>query len=443
MYKRILAEIFCILLVLFTTTCSAKNISDEFTGKAILKTIGERKNTQDSGAWWGENITKIVTKNEKTYTFVMDSDSDPRTVYMYRKELNGEWEEGESFHFSRPPNILIDTNNYIHVIGFEPFEKTNENNGRIVHIQFIEPNTIQGEYKKTFLTKDFRNIELTLENYGTYFCGAAIGSDDTILVAYTNSVGDDESKKDSLGVRIYNLQEQKWEYETVSMDLDSRYCYPFAFISDEYYHVYAVEDEYDEDYGNLGAPHDSYRYRYGAVMHFQKLRSGGEWQSEVILDFNSKPDITKKDIADMHLRIIDFHVDSHGVIHALLRYREKRKNLFGENGQCFHYWKGEDEIAWNSERIFPGTQVIWARIFETDDAKLFYVCSDWKRNIWLTSFGTSEKANITKIDGAYGGDPTPFINSRRSGSPLTKDLKIVIYSGNKILEALSVEISIK
>lgn len=140
------------------------------------------------------------------------------------------------------------------------------------------------------------------------------------MIAYDNSIGAGQVGVYSIGVRIYNPITKAWTYETVRDKKASRYCYPFAFVSERYYHVQAVEDMYDTNYALLTPPHNTYQFRYGAVKHFQRLRTGGPWEEATILDFNNKPNIGKQQIADASLIIMDFTVDSENVVHAILKY---------------------------------------------------------------------------------------------------------------------------
>lgn len=117
------------------------------------ESIGTRLNDTFSGAWWGENITKITRTADTTFTSVLSSETGQRTAYLYEKKDNGMWVEGEAFAASRPVNILADSKGYIHIIAFEPLNSANENTGRIMHMTFDKPNTVKGTYQKTYLTQ--------------------------------------------------------------------------------------------------------------------------------------------------------------------------------------------------------------------------------------------------------------------------------------------------
>ena len=437
-YKIIFS--FCLILG-FLTYCKKiepeKSVPDDIVPTSLFKqyTIGNRDNSQDSGSWWGENITKIIHSGNKTFTVIIDNTITPRTAFLYEKKDNEEWVEGQSFVFSRFPNILIDLMGYIHVIGFEPFDyMSSQFSGRIIDIKFSTPNTITGAYTKTYITEDYRSSVPTLENFSTVFCGAAIGKNGNILVAYRNSVTLNNLNNNSLAVRIFNGS--TWTYECVASGMASNYAYPFAFVSDSYYHVYAIEDDYDPYYETAGLPYSNYCFRYGAVKHFQRPISGGVWTETTLLDLNVTK--TKKEIWDATLRIIDFHVDYSGTIHALLRYNAGSKPI------CYHYSKKESETSWRSEIILEsGSQnkgIHWTKIWERNDHKLFYISFSWGGQITLSPIDSNSFHTISDLQGDYKNDPTPFVSSYRSGSPLESNLFIVIYSGSNNIKALSLDV---
>ena len=426
---------FCLFFGILT--CCTKSEEDTIVQNPLYKqyTVGNRDNSQDSGSWWGENISKIVHSGNKTFTVVLDNTLSPRTAFLYEKKDNEEWVEGQSFVFSRFPNILIDLMGYVHVIGFEPFDYLSSPfSGRIIDIKFNAPNTVSGAYTKTYITEDYRTSGPTLATNSTLFCGAAIGKNGNILVAYRNSLILNNSNNNSLAVRIYNGN--TWTFESVATGMTSNFAYPFAFVSDFYYHVYAIEDDYDPYYETAGLPYSNYCFRYGAVKHFQRPISGGPWTETTLINLNETK--TKKEIWDATLRIIDFHVDFSGTIHALLRYNT------GSKPMCYHYSKKESESSWKSETILePESQnkgIHWAKIWERNDHKLFYICFSWGGQITLSQINSNSFHTISSLQGEYGDDPTPFVSSYRSGTPLGSDLFIVVYSGKYNIKALSLDV---
>jgi len=423
-------------------SCSDEIPGDDDMASLDFKqyTVGNRNNAQDSGAWWGENITKIAHHGNKAYTFIIDNIVLPRTAFLYEKTDGGEWIEGESFVVSRPPNILVDSQGYAQVIGFEPFNPSaSMYDGWLFHVKFNNADTVIGDYTKTYITEDYRPNSPEVSTYATIYCGAAIGREDIIVVAYNNSVQGDTPGAHGLGVRIYNPSNQTWTYESVAENMISRHAYPFAFVSDTYFHVYAVEDDYDTYYETAGPPYNEYCYRYGMVKHFQRPISGGAWEETTLIDFNSTK--TKEEIWDASLRIVDFHVDSGNTIHALIRYKETGDKI----PKCYHYRKKESETAWTSEEILPKatekTGLYWARIWERNDNKLFYICYTWGEQIWLSPINTNTLYTISNLEGQYKQDATPFISSFRSGSQLSSDIYMVVYSGSYEIKAKSVDVS--
>lgn len=408
--------------------------------------IGTTKNDIASGAWWGENISKITRALDTQFTFILDSTSNQRKAIFMQKKDGYAWIEGEPFVVSRPPNILADSKGYIHVIGFEPFDNQKDSAGRLFHVQFERPYTVKGSYKKTYLTdEDLRSNKLTLENFASLFNGASIGTDDTILVAYENSTQNNLIGTFSIGARIYNPKSGQWVYETVSQNMNSKYAYPFTFVSDKYYHVLAIEDMPDPDYANLTAQHKAYQYRYGAVKHFQRLRIGGKWEETTLLNFNDNPNITKQQIGDSSLRITDFTVDSHNTIHAMLRYNGKYEDnqLKIQNSANFsHFWKDETSNSWKSEFPNFGNNVSWAKLWEQKNGTNHFILSN-NTGLYLVPQGTSDQYLISKytLDTGTNG-PTPFFTNKRSGSPLDEHLNFVIYGAKTMAIAKSIDVII-
>ncbi len=396
--------------------------------------VGDRDNLQDSGAWWGENISKIVNKANKTFTVIVDNNADPRTAFLYEKTDDGEWEEGQSFIASRIPNILIDSDDIIHIVGFEAFDpRTDVFSGRIYHVKFHDPLTVKGSYTKEYITQDWRS-NLTLDAYASIYVGAAIHADDTMLVAYNNSIQWNAPHTHSIGVRIYNPSQNSWIYESVATNMPSRHCYPFAFITDDFYHVFTIEDDYDLYFENIGPPYDSYPFRYGMIKHFQRSREGGNWNETTLVDFNLSK--TKEEIWKMGLRIEDFYVDSKNIIHAIFRY--KSKNYY----KTLHHWKSETEpLVWNNEEILPGKYFFWVKLWERPDGKIFYICHNHSsKQFLLIDKDTNQQYIISDLRNNYIWGATPFAANKRGGSDISNTIFLVIYSGNYNIQAVSIDV---
>lgn len=432
---KLCKTIILVCLILGILTNCTKSKQDNVVPDSLYKqyTVGNRNNLQENGSWWGENITKIVHKGGKAYTAIIDDVLSPRTVVLYEKKDNGEWVEGQSFVFSRFPNILIDLNGYVHVIGFEPFNFISDQfSGRLIDIKFNTQNTVSGAFTKTYITEDYRSAGLSLATASSVFCGAAIGNNGKILVAYNNSLkAGSVGINNSLAVRIFDGN--SWTFESVASGMTASYAYPFAFVSDSYYHVYAIEDDYDTFYLTAGPPYSDYCFRYGAVKHFQRPISGGAWTETTLLNFNETK--TKIEIWDANLRIIDFHVDYSGTIHALMRYKTNSKPT------CYHYSKKESESVWKSEIILESASqnngLYWVKIWERNDHKLFYVSYISGGQLTISPINSNSLQTISDLQIDY--KPTPFVSSFRGGSPLESNLYIVVFPGFQI-KAISLDV---
>lgn len=406
-------------------------------------TVGSRANLVSNGAWWGENISKIVHYGSKTFTYVIDASVTPTKAFLYSKSADGAWTEGEGFEVSRPPNLLVDSAGVIHLIGFAPLDAAaNDSDGRLFHVKFAVSGTVSGTYFTEFISEDWRPIPTTT-TYSTYFVGAAIGADDTIAVAYNNSVQWDTPNTHTLSFRVRNPQSQTWTYETVAQNMVSRHCYPFACVSPYYFHVYAVEDDHDADYAALGEPYASYPFRYGMVKHFQRPRSGGAWEETTLLNFNGNPGISKAQIWDAMLRITDFHVDAIGIVHALLRYKGTFNGstlVAGTANKSYHYWKTEGSTTWNNEEILPSQELYWARIWERSDGRLFFIGQTLRDQLWVIPYGETTKYIASSLSGEDMVAPTPFISSLRGGTDLSTSFKAVVFSGKYTVPAKSLDV---
>lgn len=409
--------------------------------------VGARGNLVPNGAWWGENISKIVHRDANTFTYVLDAAATPSKAILYRKSNGGSWTEGESFEVGRPPNLLVDSAGVIHLVGFAPFDaSTNDSEGRLFHVKFANPGTVSGAYSKEFISEDWRPKPTSPSTYASFFVGAAVGADDTMAVAYNNSVQWNTAGTHSLGLRVWNPQSKAWTYEPVALNMVSRFCYPFVAVSPAYLHVYAIEDDFDADYTALGEPYASYAFRYGMVKHFQRPRAGGPWTETTLFNMNGSPGITKAQIWDAALRIVDFYVDSAGTVHALLRYRGTFTGAAWTAGtvdRAYHYWKAESASVWESEEILPSQQLLWARIWERSDGKLYFIGQNLRDQMWVIPRGESTRY----VASAFSGDdvvaPTPFVTSPRAGTQRSVGFKAVVYSGKYTLPAKSLDVEVK
>lgn len=409
--------------------------------------VGDRANLTRNGARWGENIAKIARHGRTTFTFAFVAGEDQQpTACLYQKEDGGAWVEGQRFAFSRPPNLLVDSGGHVHLIGFERLDPSaQEHDGRISHVRFVDAGTVAGAFEKRFITQDWRPVP-AVDTYATYYTGAAIGADDTLLVVYNNSTLFNVPNENSLGARIRNPSTGAWTYESIALNMKSRHGYPFAFVSDTHFHVLSVEDDQDPALMALGGRYAGYPYRYGEVSHYQRPRSGGPWTQTTLLQLNDQPWISKADIWKMRLRIDDLHVDSAGTIHALVVHTgDYTGSAVTDDGRrrWVHYFKTLDAKAWTHEPV-ADDELAWVRIWERKDGRLFYFGCDSRGRVWATPLGAPGQTRhpISRLSIWARMGSTPFLAGPRSGVALSDDLHAVIYSGGSAVPAVALEASL-
>ncbi len=392
------------------------------------KVIGDTENPVMNGSWWGVNNVKIVSSGDKVFTYTLTGINPPWTINLFSKESNQEWEAGENIDYiSRPPALLIDSNNYIHLIAFRSFFDASEHDGQLIHIKFDNANSVSGSYSTTEITPDWRSIGALPSTYSTYFFGASIGVNDEIVVVYANTFGL-QAETYSLGARIFDPNTENWTYDDVATNLDARYAYPHVFVTENYYHVVAIEDEYDENIPDPGHP-----FRFGEIRYFSKLKSESKWDMESIINLKDQYDV--EDILERYLNPCDLYIDSHDVVHLTYRYHDEADNII-----AYHSWKMEDSTDWNSERISIITSYEWIRIWERTDGKLFYICSESDGQIYIMSLGSQMRYLVSSLNNPYDQSPTPFITTVAGGTDIGNQVLMVIYSAEEIAEATSISI---
>ncbi len=425
------------LACLFIYSGCKKEISDpdnQLTISFTQSKIGTRLNIQDSGAWWGEQIVKIVEFNGSIFTLSYVDDSDERLALLNKSDLNGTWSEGCSFVSSRMPSLLVVIEGFIHLVGFEPFSKSYDFAGRLFHVKFTSAEDISGSYIKTYITEDTSNDTLLLkERFASIFYGATIAEDNTILTVYNNSPDINKPGQNSIGARISKDKGESWAYENVASGLMTNYAYPFAFVSSTYLHVLAIEDQYDEEYLSAGSPYDEYPYRYGQVRHWQRLRSGGAWEETILINLNET--LTKKEIWNSILRIHELYVDQSDTVHVILRHKKDRRY------KAFHYTKEEAATTWSNQMILPTKDLYWAKMWENDQHELFYILKSFGKQLWLTPCGTTDTYTISDLSWSYALDMTPFPANLRGGTNLSSDLHVVVYGGSSVIEGYHIKVA--
>lgn len=397
----------------------------------VEQTVGTRVNLQQNGSWWGENITKITATATKQFTEIFTEEQGIKRAYLYEKGSLGSWSEGVSFDASRPVNLLADSKGFIHVIGFEPVKSSDDFVGRLFHAVFTKPETIKGEFSKTYLTVPNDSLsDVTFDAVATLFVGAGIGKDDTIAVAYNNSFSSKGNKSDNLGIQVQDPLTGKWQYETIQSNMASRYCYPFAYVSRNYIHVIAIEDQYDPDYLSLPAPHYTYAFRYGAIKAYQRLKTGGPWVETTLIDLNQREGITKQMIGDSMMRLMDVTVDNDGLIHAVVKYNGlwtagRYQNT--QTTQLYHYWKSETQSNWQSEQILYTGDPSWVKLWELPLEPVSYLISG-NAGLFITQKAEGPLFKVMSSSTLYGGkNGAPFVVSSRAGGMLNHSLRLVLY----------------
>lgn len=395
----------------------------------IQTTVGSQINScSESGcnAAWGPNTIKIASYENNVFTYVMDCSVSPWQVSLYSKESGGIWQKGESISLGNPPNILVDSQGFVHLIGHKPFAD-DRTQGQLFHIEFNESNTVSGSYTLEYITPDTRTTSWSLNNVSSLYNGAAIGEDGTILVAYQASMSY-PSPPHAILARIYDPITEEWSYESVATNLSTRFCYPFAAVSENYFHIIAVEDEADE---TLPSP-----WRFGIVKHFQRARDSNEWVESTLVDFtdeiNANPEVNDL----LWMRNMDLFVDSKDIVHVMIRYNEEWEP--NQNFRtAYHYCKAESDTEWQLEQVLD-EQCYWLKLWEREDGQLFYVYSNFNQQIDVIPFGTNQHYTVSNLNSPYNTDPVPYIANPRSGTNPSSMLNLVIFSGTEETEAIAI-----
>lgn len=436
-HKYLFLLITCILMVSLLLPGCGGGTEEAVVLPYTQTIVGSRINFIEGGnAAWGDNIVKIVATENTVFTYAMERDESSRRVFLYSSNDGEEWQEGEAFDTLKPPNLLVDSQGFVHLISFESYT-LDSHDGRLFHVKFDEPDTVSGSYTFEYITpeRDYTK-PLTLDAHATPYYGAAIGHDDTILVTYLNSLTYD-TPPHSIGARIYDPDTDSWSYELVADDLTSRFCYPHAAVTEDYLHVLAVEGDYDKDLESAGV----WPYRYGMVKHFQRARGSDEWVESTIIDFN--PTLSKLEISEIWLRNYELLIDSQGMVHVLILYCANADGEPCSSEECepraYHYWKEESATEWHSEPAID-TTCGWLRLWEREDGKLFYVYSKWNDQLCLIPQGTTERYVISDLASPYILDPIPFIAAARGGTVSGSVLNVVIFAHN--IETETVVISV-
>lgn len=404
----------------------------------VLKTELGMKGENESG--WGPNIKKVARFGDMSYTFTFvfggenmgSADQSYGRATLYEKRDGGEWQAGISFIASVSPNIMVDSTGKVNVVFFEPHNGFSKYAGKLTHLILSTPGTVKGEFEKSYLTNG--NIEagdVKVENYATIYTGASIAEDNTMLVAYNNSIYSDAVGGHTLGAQIYDPSTGKWTYETVAKDMTSRYCYPITAVSKDYYHILVIEDQLDLELAKLR----NMQYRFGAVKHFQRKKTGGLWEETTLIDLNNRPEISLGEIDDAHLVIQDLVVDQQGLVHAILRYSgyyDGTRYQLTWNSRAYDFVKPENASAWIEKPICNREEILAAALWKSPTGKLFYVLMN-RGGIFILPEGSTEKYMIYKAKGMEDGitDFRMFISNQNNSALKPNTLDLVFFPQNE------------
>lgn len=384
--------------------------------------IGKEDNPYQNGPWWGDNLIKIGVYNDFVYSYTMLYGNNHLQAQLFRKEINGDWEEGLKIDISRPPCLLIDPEGYVNIIGYLAFSEGDEYQGRLFHLKMDNPEAISGDYSFEFISPDWRN-NLCPETYVTIYFGAGIGDDGTIVVVSTNS----QNEPWSLGARIFDPSTETWTFEPITSNLTSRFCYQYVAITDSSFHIVAIEDQYDP-----ALEGERQMYRFGMIKHYQRSRNSNDWKEDTLKNLN--PLYSAKEILDMNLKIGDLLVDRNNKIHILYFYQEN------DNTHVYHLTKKEEDFYWNEETWT--TYASWIRLWERKDGQLFYLYAEWEEDFKLIPMGSSKKYIISDLEKDINIDLWPYIASSRGGSEYGDIMNFVAYSGFQEVRTKGIGISV-
>lgn len=102
--------------------------------------------------------------------------------------------------------------------------------------------------------------------------------------------------------------------------------------------------------------------------------------------------------------------------------------MYSNQISAYDYSKVENQSNWKSTKINFGRSLNWAKIWERNDKKNFYLIADYN-GLYLVPFGGGNQLNIIKPSKDNKSKPSaPFVTSRRSGNPLSDTLYIVSFT---------------
>lgn len=385
------------------------------TGNVFYEKIPGSSFHGPDATWWGYNQSKIVRFNSRVFMYVIDNqDSKNSTLsklVVYQKEGNGPWQSGISFPTSRPGNILVDSKGVLHAFVFEPTDvKKNDSIGKLVHYWFAQASQgdITSHQKETVVAAKANDETVNIR------VGAAIGSDDTLGVAFGLTNNNPAYKGQSEHLYLKKTG-QAWQHLIAGQNLNHDFFYPFVVLAKDAYHLLAVQD----DYANDGNP-ATYDNIYQKIMSFSY--SGGTWKKDVLGDLTSHP------LAKTFPRLTeqnDLFLDSTGRVHA--SYKELLDGTSQGHVTGFQHFTKTSSSGWNKETIDVSSYGCnWLKHVEVDGA-LYYLCAAFDK-VYLMNEGRTKVEKLAIPPAVTAIYPYLARNSLGSGSPDAIDL--LLLSGN-------------
>ncbi len=379
-----------------------------------------------NGPWWGWHMTKIATYGDKVFTYTIENTDTGRWTHFYEKTVGGNWAEGISTMSARPETILVDSDGYVHIIGFKSFTPENEYHGQLFHIKMNNSGTVTGPFTKEYISPPQDQYGSDPLEFVTIYFGAGIGPDGTIVVVSTNS----ESEPWGLVARIYNCTSKTWHIEPITLDLPSRFCYQYVQVTSKAIHVVAIEDQYDPELED-----EWFQYRFGMVKYFRKELPSGTWHEETLIDLN--PTYSAVDILNLGLKVDELGVDSGGNVNVIFHHRV---NVDTDEFNVYHLTRPELGDEWtNTTWVSTST---WTRLWENENGDQYYVCAEWGNDLSVIPVGTDTRYYITRLPSEYTDDLWVYIPETRGGSTLSDYLEVVAYEAypESGTEAVTVEV---
>lgn len=411
--RRALLILTITLFTVTTATLLAGRRPAQVRGTAIsasrifAETLPGSRFHQPDGTWWGYNQSKIVHFGSRVYTYVIENTDDKSSTVskltILKKEGGGAWLRGASFPTSRPGNLLIDSRGVLHVFVFEPTDaKKNDSWGKLLHYWFPVPGDIREFKREVIVDNDGASETANIR------VGAAIGSDDTLAVAFGLTTNNPRFRGHSEHLYTKKPSGTRWTHQLAGDNLGHDYYYPFVLAEAGRFHLLAVQD----DFTGQGQPNI-----YQQIIYF--LHEGGTWKKDLIVDR------TQHALADTHPRLLeqeDLFADSTGTIHIIYKEWLDPSDRFATT----HHRLTGRPGAWQREHLPLANSVNWVRLVEVK-GQLYYIAASWDKLYlgWPGSAALTEVPLPAKIMGIY-----PYVATAKSGSRGADAADVLLLAGD-------------